>query len=319
MTVESTNPVAVPDPMTAVLRDAGYLVRRIAEVSDCAAEDVVRRLAMEQASLGTNVAMAVKQWDLQPYVWSDRLLEFYRTTDAFLYETIVWNRTSQKNEMRRWIATFLARRFAHGARVLTFGDGLGFDSQYLATAGHEVDYYDVSDDAGAFARTLFADFHNSVRILSGADEVVADAYDVCVCLDVLEHIPEPAGVVESLARAIRPGGYLIVHAPFWYLSRAVATHLRENRKYSGDVKRLYQPFGLRPVDGNVFWNPLVLQKQGQSSQQSNVALPYRVRLGGWLLAWARYWAVPHVLVLRWMLARGRTPWQELEALRAEYE
>lgn len=40
-----------------------------------------------------------------------------------------------------------------------------------------------------------------------------DTYDVAVCSDVLEHIHEDGRVVSNLARALRPGGFLILTSP----------------------------------------------------------------------------------------------------------
>jgi SAM-dependent methyltransferase len=42
----------------------------------------------------------------------------------------------------------------------------------------------------------------------------SDSFDVAVCLDVLEHIPEPLQVVGNIRRAMRDDGLLMMHAPF---------------------------------------------------------------------------------------------------------
>jgi SAM-dependent methyltransferase len=41
----------------------------------------------------------------------------------------------------------------------------------------------------------------------------AGGYDVVVCWDVLEHLPEPEGALDNLARATRPGGLLVIKVP----------------------------------------------------------------------------------------------------------
>lgn len=312
-----TTGIAVPDPMIAQLHDAEYLVDRLAKITGRTSSEVVERLATEHLSLGSNVAAEMTKRQLRPFVWSDELADFYSDTDAFLYETIVWNRTPQKNQMRRWIAEFLAHDFVKPVRVLTFGDGLGFDSVHLAQAGHQVDYFDVSSEAGEFARQLCADNNVSVRFLSDAEEVADEAYDVVVCLDVLEHVPDPAELVSSLTRAIRPGGRFVVHAQFWYIGPAVTTHLRANRRYSGNVRSLYQPFGLRPIDGQLFWNPLILERRSPDDQSPLRTLPARVRLGGWLLKFARFSNWPHRAVWYWMYRRRWSKWAELDELRLE--
>ena len=41
-------------------------------------------------------------------------------------------------------------------------------------------------------------------------ETLADeregSFDVVTCMEMLEHLPEPAGAVDALARLLRPGG-----------------------------------------------------------------------------------------------------------------
>ena len=140
------------------------------------------------------------------------------------------NRMLAKNNMRTWIARHLHEAYPNSARVLTYGDGLGFDSLYLAQAGYQVDYFDVSTHGAAFAGRMARDFNADVNILPSVDDVEAGAYDVVVCLDVLEHIPTPNETVAFITKALRPGGRFVVDAPFWYLRPAAGTHLRSNRK-----------------------------------------------------------------------------------------
>jgi SAM-dependent methyltransferase len=42
----------------------------------------------------------------------------------------------------------------------------------------------------------------------------AATFDTVVCMEVLEHTPEPAALVAEMARVLRPGGVVILTAPF---------------------------------------------------------------------------------------------------------
>ncbi len=44
------------------------------------------------------------------------------------------------------------------------------------------------------------------------------SFDAVMCIEVLEHIPYPVDALRELARLLRPGGYLIVTAPFCSLT-----------------------------------------------------------------------------------------------------
>ncbi len=43
-----------------------------------------------------------------------------------------------------------------------------------------------------------------------------EAFDVCLCLDVLEHVPQLFPLIQEIYRILRPGGDLIVTVPNWY-------------------------------------------------------------------------------------------------------
>jgi 2-polyprenyl-3-methyl-5-hydroxy-6-metoxy-1,4-benzoquinol methylase len=304
---ENTVSVSVPSPYVAPLLEGDYLIRLIAEITSRPSEEVEQRLQCEKNRLGYNIMQALREWKIEPHVWSDRLAKFYEGTDAFLYDSLVWNMTPTKNDMRRWIAEFLAHDLARPSRVLSFGDGLGFDSLYLAQAGHEVTYFEVSRDCAAFASRIFADADARINVVSTFDSVQSTSYDAVVCLDVLEHIPQPDQVVGLLASVLRPGGCLIVHAPFWNVHAEEGTHLKSNLTFSGDIKRLYAPHGLAPVAGRLFWDPIVLRKYTPeaSTGAPRERCPAAIKFGGLLLRAARVSRLPHLVVAKLLFRRDQ--------------
>ena len=285
-----------PDPFVRPLADDRYLVGLLAQVTGDPTEVVLRRLIENHEHLGEGVVEELRRWGIPPFKWSDRLVEFYDQTDVFLYESLTWNRTLQKNDMRRWIAGYLARDFGRPARILIFGDGLGFDALYFSLAGHEVSYFEVSRRCKSFAQAIFELNGVTVRMLTAPEEIERGGFDAVVCMDVLEHLPDPPATVVQFAAGLRPGGRLIVHAPFYYIPELMVTHLWANRIYSGDLARLYSPVGLRLIGGRLLWNPIVLEKQPTVSRWSPSAIASKVVLhcSGLLLAVARFLAMPHV-------------------------
>jgi SAM-dependent methyltransferase len=186
--------------------------------------------------------------------------------------------------------------------VLLFGDGLGFDSAYLALEGHDVTYCEPGRMNQAFAHAVFAASGANVRILDSAEGIARGAFDAVICLDVLEHVPDPPGLVGMLAGALRGGGRLIVHAPFYYLTPRTKTHLSINRRFSGNLSRLYAPHGLRLLDGRFFWDPIVLEKTaaGRPPSPRSWRRLAMLRLSGILLAVGRYWAGPHCRIAQYL-------------------
>ncbi len=104
------------------------------------------------------------------------------------------------------------------AAVLDAGSGKGEYAFYLASrypeaciVGIELNPEKVgrATEIARVARFPKVAFHQAdLTALSGQD-----AFDLAICLDVLEHIENDCAALESLYRALRPGGYLILHVP----------------------------------------------------------------------------------------------------------
>ncbi|MDZ4851211.1 MAG: methyltransferase domain-containing protein [Pirellulaceae bacterium] len=298
-----------------ILDDARTLVHWMAAITGEEERTIAIRLREEHRNVGFNVRQAMDAQRLEYYQWSEKLEEFYNTTDAFLFETIVWNRSPLKQEMRRWISHSIEQRFRSPIRLLSFGDGLGFDSLYFAKRGHQVDFFEVSENSRRFASQLFSNEDCKVRIIEKLTNIAPESYDVVVVLDVLEHIRVPEACAGALAKLLRPGGYVYTHSPFWLLTPSVPTHLIENQKYSGDLRRLFGVHGLRPVNARTMWNPIELQKTQQSQFfRRPLSASLRIWLGGYLLWWGRFWNAPHIAVVNWLFASKQIRWEELEEM-----
>jgi len=48
--------------------------------------------------------------------------------------------------------------------------------------------------------------------------------DAIMCTEVLEHVPDPIGVIKEFNRLVRPGGYLLITAPFVSLTHFAPYH-----------------------------------------------------------------------------------------------
>ncbi|MDA8390445.1 MAG: bifunctional 2-polyprenyl-6-hydroxyphenol methylase/3-demethylubiquinol 3-O-methyltransferase UbiG [Gammaproteobacteria bacterium] len=97
-----------------------------------------------------------------------------------------------------------------GARVLDVGCGGGILSEALARQGAEVTGIDLAHEALLVARLHAAEEKLSIDYREMAVEQLAGTeagrFDVVTCLEMLEHVPDPASVVTACARLVKPGG-----------------------------------------------------------------------------------------------------------------
>lgn len=99
-----------------------------------------------------------------------------------------------------------------GKRVLDVGCGGGILAESLSKAGSTVTGIDLSTKALKVAELHQLESGTTVRYRSISAEDLAKeephSYDVVTCMEMLEHVPDPASVVQACANLCKPGGYL---------------------------------------------------------------------------------------------------------------
>ncbi len=100
------------------------------------------------------------------------------------------------------------------SRVLDVGCGGGLLAEALARAGATVTGIDLAPGMIEAARLHAAESALAIDYRVAAAEELAratpGAFDVVTCMEMLEHVPEPAAMVATLATLARPGGALFV-------------------------------------------------------------------------------------------------------------
>ena len=100
-----------------------------------------------------------------------------------------------------------------GMRIVDVGCGGGILAEALAARGANVLGIDLSDKSLAVAKLHRLESGVEVEYRAVSAEALADerpgAFDVVTCMEMVEHVPDPASIVQACARLVRPGGLML--------------------------------------------------------------------------------------------------------------
>jgi 2-polyprenyl-6-hydroxyphenyl methylase / 3-demethylubiquinone-9 3-methyltransferase len=142
-----------------------------------------------------------------------------------------------------------------GRRLLDVGCGGGILSEALARRGAEVTGIDVGDAPLQVARLHLLE---SGLVVNYQQTTVEDhaaahpaAYDAVTCMEMLEHVPDPAAVIAATATLVRPGGRVLFSTlnrkPKSYLFAIIGAEylLRMLPRGTHDYARFIRPAEMR--------------------------------------------------------------------------
>lgn len=110
-------------------------------------------------------------------------------------------------------------------KTIDVGCGGGILAESMARTGAEVTAIDMAEDALTVARLHALEMEVKVDYQHSTAEAFALAYpamfDVVTCMEMLEHVPEPASVVQACADLAKPGGTIF----FSTINKSVKAYL----------------------------------------------------------------------------------------------
>ncbi len=99
-----------------------------------------------------------------------------------------------------------------GCRALDIGCGGGILAESMSSSNATVTAIDMAEGPLAVARLhqmesgVEVDYRETTAEAIAAEE--PGEYDLVTCLEMLEHVPDPAAVVRSCAELVKPGGHV---------------------------------------------------------------------------------------------------------------
>lgn len=189
------------------------------------------------------------------------------------------------NEINRqaWLKQTLAG-LPQGIRILDAGAGELKNRQYCGHLSYlSQDFCQYQGAGGGLDEGLQTDSWDTSRIDLVSDITAIPApnasFDAILCSEVLEHVPEPTHALDEFARLLKPGGIMILTAPF-----ASNVHMAPYHYCSGFSKYWYEHhlaqrgFRIQTLVANGDWYSTLRQEitrlGGMERQRGNWTWPF---------------------------------------------
>lgn len=277
-----------------------FVVDEISELTGFDKSLVRKKVWAEALNGGVNVIGEARDYGIRPHVYDERMETLYRDGYGFIFETMVEGCRLGKQAVMR-VLTERVRK--HGERaasrpmkLLMLGDGCGSDTLHLVRAFPDlIDpwYFDVGGSKTfEFAQKRFQKRDMHVTVICDVGALPRSFFDVVVCLEVLEHLPNPHEGVVTIERVLKVGGIALVTESFASVLPSFPTHLRSNLKFSGRTPFLFLRHNLRMTffnaDPMLRFRPTEFTKTrgvGVKEKMALAANPYVLRWFIWGILW----------------------------------
>ena|SRR5689334_5199194 len=114
---------------------------------------------------------------------------------------------------QHWQCDECGRNPLTGKTALDVGCGAGLLAEPLARLGAKVTGIDATPAVIAVAREHAAAMALDIDYRVGDVQELEGQFDLVTCMEVIEHVADPADFVEALAKRLAPGGLLIMSTP----------------------------------------------------------------------------------------------------------
>jgi 2-polyprenyl-6-hydroxyphenyl methylase/3-demethylubiquinone-9 3-methyltransferase len=163
-----------------------------------------------------------------------------------------------------------------GKKVLDVGCGGGILAEAMARLGAQVTGIDLSEKPLKVAQLHLIESGLAVDYLGISAEEMAEknpgSFDVVTCMELLEHVPEPASTIAACAKLLRPGGraffstinrnpkaylFAVIGAEYLLKMLPKGTHDYQRFLKPSELSRWCRDAGLEPLElKGMTYNPV---------------------------------------------------------------
>lgn len=235
------------------LKSYDDLVSEIVEFSNLKRSAVKKMVWNEVFNPGINVKQEALDFEIDFHIYNEKMENFYKNAYGFIIETSVESlREGKRNVLKtikRRISHFINKNeYKHGINILMMGDGVGEDTKFLYKYLSDMVNFFYFDVPGSktydFAQMNFKKYEVDVELINKYEDIPYEFFDVIVCLEVLEHLPDPESSIEGFKNFLKYNGIVLVTESFGNVASNFPTHLKYNNRYNGKTPFMFFKHGL---------------------------------------------------------------------------
>lgn len=223
------------------------VVQEITELTGMSEEYVKDMVWKEALDKGSVVSKEAKKWFVHPHIYDENMEKFYVESDAFIFELMVESCREGKQivveRIKERIENYIKMKCSEKINILLFGDGVGSDTISLYQTFQdkaEIFYYDIpGSKTYEFAVKRFKKRDMKINFLTDYYNIHNKFFDVVICLEVLEHLPDPLALIKKFNEVLKDGGICLITESFEAVLPEFPTHLKKNLKYAYQTPFLF--------------------------------------------------------------------------------
>lgn len=181
-----------------------------------------------------------------------------------------------------WVAKEL-KSLPEGARILDAGAGelrLKPYCSHLEYVSQDFCQYEGKGDGKALQTGAWDTTRIDIVSDIAAIPVPDASFDAVLCSEVFEHIPDTIAAVREFSRILKPGGTLLITAPFCSLTHLAPYHFSGLNRYWYEKHLADLPMKIEEITANGNWFEFVAQ---ELSRARFVSSSYASASLGWLM------------------------------------
>lgn len=152
-------------------------------------------------------SQAAKLWTKSKRQKISQIFSFYSETDYWVYRQTYFNR------LKIFLDIALGLILKPSGKVCEYGAGVGPVTHWLIKYFKAWRYYLVDLDCPVltFSRWRFRNYPQvSFGVVKSLTPPLKDNFDIIICKQVLEHVPNPLTIIKSFVKHLKPGGWIFL-------------------------------------------------------------------------------------------------------------